>query len=749
MATDTPQGPAPATVGAPTPRADGVDKVTGAAQYASDVQLPGTLWAKTLRSPYSYAKIAAIDTSAAKALAGVHVVLTGADLGGAAYGRKIVDVPVLARDVVRFIGEQVAAVVADDEDIAQQALDLIDVDYEEMAPLLSPREAMAQGAVLLHPGVVDYEGLPAPLEAPTNVVHFTTWGKGDVEAGFAEADVIVENTFTTPTVHQAYMEPHCCVVTVDEKGQAQVWAPVKAPYAIKAQVAQTVGLAPEQVRVHPVTIGGDFGGKGSPMNIPLCYFLAKAAGRPVRMVFDYIEEFMAGNPRHPSAIHIRTGVKRDGTIVAHEAEVVFDSGAYAGFKPLGFLPGAAGAGGPYRMANARITAAMVYTNNVPCGHMRGPGEPQAVFAVESQMDCVARAIGMDPYDFRRMNLIVGGDETPTGRSHEHLRAIETLEAAAETAVYHDAKDAGVGRGIAIGDRSPGGGETYAWVALGGDGSVVVSTTIFEQGSGTYTTLQQVVAERLALPTSRVSYRVWDTDTVPFDTGIGGSRGTRVGTQAAYEAAEAAKASVCQLAAELLGWPLEHLAMAGDTVTRADTKESQPWAALVERTGEPITGSSHIEDRQPVAITGFTCQVAEVSVDRETGQVTLLRMTSAHDTGQIINPLGHQGQINGGVQHGIGYGLMEEMLIEDGRVATLSFGDYKIPTTADMPELRTAILESETGVGPYNIKGIGENPNAPTAAAIANAVADACGVRIADLPVSAEKVYAALRAAEDA
>lgn len=736
---------APPSVGAPTPRADGVGKVTGAAQYASDVRLPGTLWAKTLRSPYAYAKIVSIDTSAAMALPGIHVVLTGADVGTATYGRRVVDVPVLARDVVRFIGEQVAAVVADDEDIAQRALDLIVVDYEELTPVLSPNQAMAAGAPLLHPGVVDYEGLPAPLDAPTNVVHFTSWGKGDIEAGFAEADVVVENTFTTPTVHQAYMEPHCCVVAVGDDGQAQVWAPVKAPYAIKAQVAQAVGLEPEQVLVNPVTIGGDFGGKGSPMNIPLCYFLARAAGHPVRMVFDYLEEFMAGNPRHPSEIHVRTGVKRDGTIVAHQADVVFDSGAYAGFKPLGFLPGASGAGGPYRMGSARITAAMVYTNNVPCGHMRGPGEPQAVFAVESQMDCVAKAIGMDPYAFRRMNLIVDGDETPTGRAHEEVRAIETLEAAATTAGYGETKGTGIGRGIAIGDRAPGGGETYAWVSLASDGSVVVSTTIFEQGSGTYTTLQQVVAERLGLPIDRVTYRVWDTDTVAFDTGIGGSRGTRVGTQAAYDAVESAKAALCQLAAELLGWPLEQLTVAGDAVARADTGDSQPWAPLIERTGEPVTGSAHIEDRQPVAITGFTCQIAEVSVDRETGEVKLLRMTSAHDTGQIINPLGHQGQINGGVQHGIGYGLMEEMLIEDGRVATLSFGDYKIPTTADMPELRTAILESESGVGPYNIKGIGENPNAPTAAAIANAVQDACGVRITDLPVTAEKVYAALRA----
>jgi len=286
-------------------------------------------------------------------------------------------------------------------------------------------------------------------------------------------------------------------------------------------------------------------------------------------------------------------------------------------------------------------------------------------------------------------------------------------------------------------------DRHAWVTLDGDGTVVVSTTIFEQGSGSYTTLQQVVADQLGLSAERVAYRVRDTDTVSFDSGVGGSRVTRVGTQAAFAAAEDVKRNACQLAAKLLGWPLEQLSLEGDSIVRADTGEAQPWAPLVTRAGEAITGSAHVQDTAPSPIVGFTCQIAEVAVDTQTGEVSLLRLTTAHDTGRIINPMGHQGQINGGVQHGVGYGMMEELIIEDGRVTTLSFGDYKIPTVADMPELRTVLLQSDSGVGPYKIKGIGENPNAPTAAAIANAVADACGVRIADLPVTAEKVYRAL------
>ena len=730
-------------IGSSVPRADGIAKVTGAAKYTSDIQLPNAIWGKTLRSPFAYAKIVKIDTSAAKSLPGVHAVLTGLEVGSAHYGRRIVDIPVLARDVVRFIGEQVAAVAAEDEDIAQRALDLIEVEYEELKPILSTNEAMGTDAPLLHPGVVGYQGLPEPLDKPSNILHSTSWGKGDVDQGFASSDLIIENTFTTPTVHQAYMEPHCCVVSIDDQNRAQVWAPVKTPYTIKNQVAQAVNLSPDQVLINPVTIGGDFGGKGSPMNIPLCYFLAKASGRPVKMIFDYLEEFMAGNPRHPAQIKVKTGVMNDGSLVAHQADLVFDSGGYAGFKPLGFLPGASGAAGPYKIANAKITSAMVYTNNIPCGHMRGPGEPQAVFAIESQIDCIARALGIDPFDYRKMNLITESDETPIGKTFKDVRAIETLESAAAAADYHHPKPIHVGRGIAIAERSPGGGETYAWVSLEQDKSVTVSTTIFEQGSGTYTTLQQVVAEELSLPIERIAYQVWDTDKVPFDTGIGGSRGTRVGTLAAYEAVEAAKHSLYALASELLNWPIDSLSISGDAVVRKDTGASHSWASLIELNGEAIIGTSHIEDREAAPVTSFTCQIAEVSVDKETGQIKLLKITSAHDTGKIINPMGHQGQINGGIQHGIGYGMMEELAIEDGRVTTLSFADYKIPTSADMPELRTVILESESGVGPYNIRGIGENPNAPTAAAIANAVEDACGIRIANLPVTAEKVYKAL------
>ncbi|MCH8847540.1 MAG: xanthine dehydrogenase family protein molybdopterin-binding subunit [Chloroflexi bacterium] len=741
-----PDGDAPPAAGVSIPRTDGYEKVTGAAEYAADVRPPGRwLWAKVLRSPLPHARIVRIDVTRARAQPGVHAVLTGADVAGHLLGRRIKDAPVLAHDVVRFVGDPVAAVAADDEETAERAAALIDVTYEELPAVYDPLEAMGPGAPLVHPGVAAYEGLPHPLDGPTNRFVRNEWGVGDVDAGLAAADVVVENTFTTAQMHQAYMEPNSCLVALDDEERVQVWASSKIPYAAKSHAAYGIGIPPERIRLLPVTIGGDFGAKGQARYVPLCYFLAEASGRAVRMVSDYTEEFMAANPRHPAVLRVRTGVMRDGTIVAHEADIVFDSGAYAGFLPGGFLPGARAATGPYRIPNARITASHVYTNNVPRGYMRGPGRVQAVFSIESQMDCVAEAIGMDPLELRAKNLVRDGDATGVGDRFHHVRGVETLEAAAAAADYGARKAPHVGRGIALTKQEAGGGIAHASVTLGPDGSVVLSTPIFEQGSGTYTLLRQVVAEALGLAPERVRVEVWDTDAVENDTGISGDRGTRLGTQAAHGASEAAKREVYKLAAELLGWPEERLRVAGDDVVRDDTGERHPWASLLSRTGQPAVGTADIEDEVDSGLTAFTVQIAEVSVDVETGRVRLLRLTSAHDTGRIMNPQGHQGQIDGGVVQGVGYGMMEELHSENGRVSDLSFADYKVPTIADIPELTTVLLEPGTGFGPLNVKSIGETANGPTAAAIANAVFDAVGVRVRDLPVTAERVRQALEA----
>jgi CO/xanthine dehydrogenase Mo-binding subunit len=481
------------------------------------------------------------------------------------------------------------------------------------------------------------------------------------------------------------------------------------------------------------------------MDIPLAYFLALRTARPVKMVMDYVEELTAGNPRHAAIIQLKTGVKRDGTLVAHQSRVVFDSGAYGGFKPVPTvnLGGAAKAGGPYKIPHVRLEGIQVYTNTIPGGFMRAPGEPQAVFAIESHMDCIARQLGIDPVDLRLQNLLATGDENPIGTRYQGMRAQETLEAAVAAAGYRSPKAPHIGRGIAMGERPPAGGESHAAVTLNLDGSVLVHTSIFEPGTGTYTMLRQIVAEELHLPVSRIQVQVWDTDGVPFDTGVGGSRVTRIAGQAAYQAAREAGRELRMVAAEMLGWREEHIELFGVEVLLQESGERHPWSALLQRWGRPVVGKGSVQDMHPSPVTSFTAQVAEVEVDPDTGAVRLLRLTTAHDVGTILNPTDHQSQIEGAVMQGIGYALSEELGVDAGRVTSVSFGDYKVPNIKDIPALQTVLLASESGPGPYNARGIGENPVGPVAPAIANAVADAVGVRIRDLPITAEKVYRAL------
>ena len=733
------------TIGQPAARIEGQDKVTGATRYTADVALPGILWGRALRSPLPHARILCLDMSRAQQVPGVHAVLTGADVRGIRYGRRLFDVPVLAEDRVRFIGERVAAVAAGERDAAEEALALIEVEYEELPAVFDPLEALGPDAPILHPEVNSYIGLPRPLDTLSNAFVRDTWSKGNIDAGFTQADLVIENTFTVPRQHQAYLETHSCVVWVDDDGRVQIWASSKVPYPVKEQLSVALKLPKERILLHPIAIGGDYGGKGSPMDIPLAYSLAVRTGRPVKMVMDYVEELTAGNPRHAAIIQLKTGVKRDGTLVAHQARVVFDSGAYGGFKPVPTvnLGGAAKIGGPYKIPHVHIESLQVYTNTIPGGFMRAPGEPQAVFAIESQMDCIARQLGKDPVDLRLQNLLEDGDETPIGTRYQGIRAKATLEAAVVAAGYRTHKAPNIGRGVAMGERPPAGGESHAEVTLKADGSVLIHTSIFEPGTGTYTVLRQIVAEELHLPVSSIRVQVWDTDGVPFDTGVGGSRVTRVAGQAAYRAAQEVSREMRMVAAELLGWPEERLTLHGTEIIRQDTGDSHPWAALLQRSERPVVGRGSVQDMQPSPVTSFTAQVAEVAIDPDTGAVHLLRFTTAHDVGTILNPVDHQGQIEGAVMQGIGYALTEELAVDEGRVTSASFGDYKIPNMRDIPELRTVVLASESGPGPYNARGIGENPSGPVAPAIANAVEDAVGVRIKDLPVTAEKVYRAL------
>ena len=732
-------------IGQSIPRVDNTGKVTGDARYTADVLLPGTLWAKTLRSPYPHARIARVDTSRAEKAPGVRAILTGADVRGILYGRRYRDISVLAQDRVRFIGERVAAVAADTLEQAEEALEFLEVDYEELPAIFDPVAALQEGAPIIHPDVNSYPGLPKPLARPSNAFVNDIFTRGNIAEGFAQSDVVVENTFTVSRVHQAFLEPHCCLVWIDDQDRVQMWSPNKAPQGLKESMSAALNIPKEKIRVNPVAIGGDFGGKGAPIDEPICYLLALRTGRPVKMVMEYREEFVAGAPRHAAVIRLKTGVKRDGTMVAHEMEAYLDSGAYGGFRPGAVVGGIAHAGGCYRAEHARIAVSRVYTNNLPGGQMRAPGEPQGFFAAESHMDCVARKLGMDPYEFRLKNLIEEGETTLTGGHYRGIKAKDTLKAAAKTAGYKASKAANMGRGIAMGYRGPGAGSTSLSLSLNPDGTIVIRTCLFEQGTGTYTTLRQIVAEELSLKPDEIQIQILDTDSgVPFDSGIGGSRGTRVASGAAFQAARAAKQELLDLAEKLLGWPKSETVLVGKELVHKKTRKRERWDKLLSRAGRSVTGAAIHRDEDHSPVTAFAAQIAEVSVDTETGEVKLRRLTTAHDTGVIVNPIGHQGQVDGGVVQGIGYGLIEYLPVHEGHVGTAHFGEYKIPTVKDIPELKTVIVKGEAGVGPYKTKGIGENPISPVAAAIANAVEDAVGVRIKDLPITAEKVLNALR-----
>jgi carbon-monoxide dehydrogenase large subunit len=736
------------STGTPLPRVDGTGKVTGSARYSADIEVPNALWGRVLRSPYPYARITAINASLAAALPGVHAVLTGADVRGAMTGRRIFDIPLIAHDVVRFVGDIVAAVAAVDRETAERALALIDVTYEELTPIFDPQEAASPTAALLHPDFNSYAGGKAQ-DTPSNVFVSTTWGAGDPEAGFAASDVIIEGTYSTAMMHQAYMETHTCLVSCREDAQVDIWASNKGPHGLKRDVAQTTSVAPEAIHIHHTTIGGDFGGKGGQMNIPIAYFLSRAARQPVRMVMDYREELTAANPRHPASVHVRSGVLNDGTIVATDIVAYYDSGAYGGFLPLGFLPGPRHCVGPYHIPGARVTAHHVYTNRVPAGHMRGPGEPQTIFAMESHVDVIARQLGMDPADVRRKNVIREGDINGLGEEYHDLRGVEAFETALERSGYGKDRSGGTrkrsGIGVGMGERAPGGGETHAAVTFQPDGSLVIHTSIFEQGSGTYTILAQMASDILGVDPSRITVAVWDTDESGYDSGAGASRYTRVASEAVTHAAIYARDALFRLAAELEGWSEEGMSLTRQGLERAGVDGATPLSAILSRTATPIRGAHDYKDMAHAHVTAFTIHVAEVTVDLDTGQVTLDRLTAVADSGRVLNPLGYEGQVRGGAVQGMGYGVMEEILVSDGQVTTQSLADYKFPTIADMPEFQSVVLESEAGVGPFNIKGVGENSFSPMAPAIANAVADACGVRITSLPITAEKVYRALRA----
>jgi CO/xanthine dehydrogenase Mo-binding subunit len=741
------------TVGKPMPRIEGADKVTGVTRYAADLPIPDSLYAKVLRSPLPHARIRKIDTSKARALPGVHAVLTGADLPEVYVGLRMKDMPVLARDKVRFVSDPVAAVAADTPEIADEALRLIEVDYEELPGVYDPLEAVKPGTVALHDAPRDYKNAPPLAEGVDpdrpNVQSHSIWQNGDIDSGFDNADRVFEGTFATQLAHHGYLEPHSCTVAVDKSGNVEVWASNKGPFALKNRLAQDLEIEPEKVNVHILSVGGDFGGKASMIDTPVCYYLAKETGRPVRMVLTYTEEIATAAHRHPAIVSLRVGVKNDGTLTAVDGKVTFAGGAYAAWKanPEITVLGAKRLASYYRIPAIRIETICAYTNQVPCTQTRTPGSPQIVFAVESQMGQIAREMGIDPADFRLRNLVVPGDTSPLGAKWDGILARETLEKAVEASGWRTSPPGpNRGRGIALYERGAGGGNANAGIDLEEDGTVTVLVGVPDVGPGIHTAIVQIVSETLGAAPETIRIRVEDTDNSPWDPGTGGSKSTNTTGHAAHKAAREVHEQLVECAARKLGCQ-------PDQVGRVDGRFASPEggemsfaevarAAIAEAGGSFHHDTVFAPEGQP-PITSFAAQIAEVEVDPETGQVTVTRMTTAHDSGRILNHLTFQGQIDGGVVNGVGFALMEDNPMSDGRITTLNLGDFKLPCAKDIPRLDTVFVDQGEGPVPFQGKAIGELPNVPTAAAIANAVADATGVRVHDLPLTAEKVYAAL------
>jgi CO/xanthine dehydrogenase Mo-binding subunit len=733
------------SVGISSPRVEGEQKVGGGAIYAVDITLADMLWAKVLRSPIAHGRIKRIDVSRAQSLPGVKAILTGADLSGARIGKKIVDMPLLADRVVRYVGEKVAAVAAESEAIAEAATELIEVEYEELPAITDPVQSMNADAPLLHPDVAQYKGLLHPIDAPTNVFVRLHWKKGEVEEGFRQSDVVVENTFTVPAVHQGYIEPHCSVVRVNGDGQVEIWSANKSPFALRDQVGNALQVPPASLIIRPCYVGGDFGGKGDGNDVALCYALAQRSGRPVKLLIDYTEELIAGNPRHGAVITVKTGVKKNGILISQHVRFVFDSGAYGAYRPQGYLVGAHDAPGPYRVPNCLVEENYVYTNKMPCGYMRAPGHLQAMFACESQIDLVARRLGLDPAEFRRMNLMHDGDASPLGHVIPHVKATETLAKALNESGYGRVKGKNIGRGCAVADWVSKGGESYALARLDLDGSVTLSSAVTDTGPGVFTMMRQIVGEELKLPLDSIRVEMLDSSRVVKDTGVRGSSSTRVHGNSALDAARKLREEILGVAARLMAASPAELIVYDGGVTHGHAERRMTYGEIARAHGKPLTAEGHYANMADGPEASLVAQVAEVEVDGETGEVRVKKLTTAHNTGSILNPLTHQGQIDGGVIMGLGYGVIENLAYdESGKVLATNLGDYKIPNIQDIPELKTTILQSDFGSGPYNSMSIGETALIPTAAAIANAVEDAVGVRVTTLPITAEKVLSALK-----
>jgi CO/xanthine dehydrogenase Mo-binding subunit len=744
------------------PRLDGAAKASGRHVYGADFALPGMLYGKILRSRVPRARLVRIDTRRAAALAGVRAVITAADVPEVRYGNAVKDLTVFATDEIRFVGHPLAAVAATTLETADEALALIEVELEPLEPVYDPERALAPDAPLLHPDWRSYAVAPF-IAREGNVAGRSRIRHGDVDAAFAQAYRVYENRFTTPLQHAGYTEPRAATAAWDGNAVLTVWSNAQLPFEVQAMLCDILALPPSQIRVVVPGIGGGFGGK---LRIGVEHFaalLARACGRPVKIITTSEEELIAAHPRQPAIITLKTAVARDGKILAREGRVLVDCGAYAGSGPLVGAVALQVLAGPYRTPNLRLESLAVYTNKVPSGSFRAPSGPMANLAVECQMDVIAEDLGIDPLELRLRNVVHEGDLGPAGEVLKSVSVEECLRRAADAIGWRDRRPApGRGKGIACSWWMTTGGSSGVYLKLNTDGTVSLTSGAVELGTGALTGAAQILAEELALDLEDIRIATVDTQNAPYDYGAQGSRTAFSVGNACRAAAEILRRQIFAVAAKHLEIPADEMLLQEKCVrARNHRLPLAELARISQLTGggliahgtaispPPAHDSSRVENHPLPAwnTPSFHAHAAEVSVDRETGEITIHRYVVAQDVGYAINPTYIEGQIEGGVSQGLGQALSEEIVYEDGRVLNASLTDYKMPTSLDMPRVESILVECPSQHGPYGAKGVGEPPCIEPPATIANAIAAATGVRITSLPITAEKILLGLEGSE--
>ncbi len=742
-------------IGARMVRTDAVEKVTGSAIYAEDVRLPRMVYGALVRSPLPHANILSIDTSAAVNHPDVRAVVTGRDIEMGYYGYELQDQRVFALEKVRYLGEPVAAVAAVNPDAAREAAALVKVEYEELPAVFDPEEAMSEDAPLVHEDPEAYH-LDWESERKGNLCYRLEFGDGDVEQGFAESDHVIEGTYHTPEAHSGAIEPHSATAMSDPTGRITIWTTTQKPFAVRSYLAKALKRPISTFKVVPTHIGGGFGGKLFPVVEPYVVLLAERSGLPVQMTLSRDEE-MAGAMllRHPSKVRIKTGVMNDGSLVAHQVRMLFNTGAYGPYGPNTAALGSLMAGGPYRIPNLEITGLVTYTNNVPKGSIRCPSGPQMAFAVETHIDKVARAIGMDGLSFRLKNAWEDGDATCTGQPLAAVSLKECLQKAADAVEWDKPSPPGAGKGLACNWWVSGTWGTQTLIETNEDATFRLISGCVDMGTGGLTSsVLQMAAAGLGVPADSIQLARGDTDTLPWDHGHGGSRMTFTIARSAYEAALDLKRQLLEEAAARLEAAPDDMVLEGGRVfVRGDPSNAIGLAEICynrhKKHGGPMVGVSSLLDDQPPTTKAhpiggfpapsFCAHAVELAVDETTGEIDLKRYAAVHDVGKAVNPTGCEGQIEGGVAMGLGLAMMEELREVDGKVLNPSFADYLLISAEDMPPTQTILVEQPAVDGIMGIKGVGEPPIAPPTGAVANALAAAVGVDVTHLPLTPEQV----------